>query len=120
MPAYDDQNIFAKILRGEIPNKTVMENDFVLAFEDIAPQKPVHILLIPKGAYTDIADFAAKASTQEIQAYYQALNQIVEDKNLKENGFRAIANTGEHGGQEVPHFHTHILGGAPVGKMINP
>lgn len=119
MSTYDDQNIFAKILRGEIPNDTIMENDHILAFNDIAPQRKVHILLIPKGPYTDIADFSARAPAEAIHAYYQALNEIVEMKNLTEMGFRCIANTGEHGGQEVPHFHTHILGGEPVGKMVS-
>lgn len=117
--AYDDQNIFAKILRGEIPNNTVYEDDHVLAFNDIAPQAPTHILVIPKGAYISIDDFGAKASAEELKAFYSAIDKIVEEKGLKADGFRCIANTGNHGGQEVPHFHIHILGGAPVGPMVS-
>lgn len=115
---YDPDNIFAKILRGEIPNNTVLENDHVLAFRDIAPQAPVHILVIPKGAYTSIDDFTAHASDSEIIAFNRALAKIIDTENLAEHGFRCIANTGMHGGQEVPHFHMHILGGKPLGKML--
>ena len=118
MPEYDENNIFAKILRGEIPNDTVYEDAHVLAFNDINPQAPVHILIIPKGAYTDIADFSAHASAEEITAFYRALAQITQDKELIKNGFRSIANTGLNGGQEVPHFHMHILGGKALGAMI--
>lgn len=117
MPSYDDQNIFAKILRGEIPNDTVYEDDHVLAFKDIAPVAPVHILVIPKGAYISIDDFGAKASPEEITAFYRAVSAIAAQEGLSENGFRCIANTGDHGGQEVPHFHMHILGGEKIGKM---
>jgi diadenosine tetraphosphate (Ap4A) HIT family hydrolase len=116
---YDDQNIFAKILRGEIPNKTVYEDEYVLAFYDIAPQAPVHILVIPKGAYKDIHDFGVNASAEEIKGYYAAVAKIAEQEDLKENGFRSIANTGLNGGQEVPHFHTHLLGGKRIGPMVS-
>lgn len=118
MSTYDDSNIFAKILRGEIPCGKVMENDHVLAFNDISPQAPVHILVIPKGAYTDIADFGARASAEEIAAFWQAVSQIARDQGLPEDGFRTIANTGVNGGQEVPHFHAHILGGRKLGRMV--
>ena len=117
MSAYDDQNIFAKILRGEIPCDKVYEDDHVLAFNDISPLAPVHILVIPKGAYVAINDFGANASAEEIAAFYRAIDVIVKEKNLSESGFRCIANTGDHGGQEVPHFHMHILGGEPIGKL---
>ena len=117
MPAYDDQNIFAKILRGEIPCDKVYEDEHVLAFNDIAPLAPVHILVIPKGAYIAIDDFGGQASAEEITAFYRAIDMIVKEQNLSESGFRCIANTGEHGGQEVPHFHMHILGGELIGKL---
>ncbi len=116
--AYDDQNIFARILRGEIPCNKVYEDDHVLAFRDIAPKAPVHVLIIPKGAYIDIVDFGARASAQEVTAFYAALSKIAAQEGLTENGFRSIANTGDHGGQEVPHFHVHLLGGEKLGAMI--
>lgn len=115
---YDPNNIFAKILRGEIPCDKVFENDHVLAFRDIAPQKPVHILVIPKGSYVDLTDFSAHASSEEITAFHRAVAQIIDDESLG-NGFRAIANSGDHGGQEVPHYHLHLLGGEPVGPMVS-
>ena len=119
MPIYDNQNIFAKILRGEIPNNTVYEDDYVLAFRDIAPQAPVHILVIPKGAYVSIDDFGANGSPDEVSAFYKAIATITAQEGLTDAGFRCIANTGDHGGQEVPHFHMHILGGEPVGPMVS-
>src|SRR5262249_39579938 len=106
---YDSQNIFAKILRGEIPCKKVYEDNHVLAFHDIAPKAPVHILVIPKGEYVSIVDFGEKAPAAEIAAFYAALSKIAREYNLHETGFRAISNTGAHGGQEVPHFHVHLL-----------
>lgn len=115
---YDDQNIFARILRGEIPCDKVYEDDHVLAFRDIAPKAPVHVLVIPKGAYTDIVDFGARGSAQEVAAFYAAVSKIAKAEGLTENGFRTIANTGDHGGQEVPHFHVHLLGGEKLGVMI--
>jgi len=115
---YDDQNIFAKILRGEIPCDKVFEDEYVLAFRDIAPQAPVHILVIPKSAYIDIADFGARGSAEEVSAFYKAVAVIAEQEGLTENGFRSIANTGTHGGQEVPHFHLHLLGGKKLGAML--
>ena len=115
---YDNQNIFAKILRGEIPSTSLYEDEHVLAFPDIAPQAPVHILVIPKGAYVSIDDFGAKASAEEITAFYRAVSKIAADHGLSENGYRVIANTGNHGGQEVPHFHAHILGGEKLPTML--
>ena len=119
MTSYDDNNIFAKILRGEIPNDTVYEDDHVLAFNDINPQAPAHILVIPKGAYVSVADFGARAAPEEIAAFWRAVSKIAEEKDLPADGFRAIANTGLNGGQEVPHFHVHILGGRRLGPMLS-
>jgi len=119
MTNYDESNIFAKIIRGEIPCDKVYEDDHVLAFRDIEPQKQVHVLVIPKGAYVSLEDFSAKGSSEEITAFHRAVAQIVRGENLSRNGFRAIANAGEHGGQEVPHYHLHLLGGEPVGSMVS-
>lgn len=116
--SYDDNNIFAKILRKEIPCKPVYEDEHVLAFPDIAPKARVHILVIPKGKYMSVADFGAQASPAEITAFWRAVSKIAHDHGLSEPGFRAIANTGSHGGQEVPHFHVHIVGGEKLGAMI--
>jgi len=117
--SYDDQNIFAKILRGEIPNKTVYEDEYVLAFHDINPHTQVHALVIPKGAYTDIHDFHANATDAEITGYARGFAKTVEILGLHDNGFRTVANTGHHGGQEVPHYHSHILGGEKIGPMVS-
>jgi len=118
MSGYDDKNIFARILRGEIPNDTVYEDDRVLAFRDIRPQAPVHVLVIPKGRYVSVADFGARAAPEEITAFWRAVSLIAEEQGLPDSGFRVIANTGLHGGQEVPHFHVHILGGKALGPML--
>ncbi len=117
MTDYDDNNIFAKILRGEIPNDTVYEDEYVLAFNDINPLAPVHILVIPKGKYVSMTDFSIKAPAIEIEALYRAIGKIVIDKELDKKGYRVIANTGEHGGQEVPHYHIHIIGGEKIGSL---
>ena len=114
---YDPNNIFAKILRGEIPNNTVYEDDHVLCFDDIHTQMPVHCLIIPKGAYINLTDFSANASADEINAFHRSIAKIVEIKGLS-NGYRAICNTDMDGGQEVPHFHLHILGGEKCPPMI--
>ncbi|SFS00218.1 HIT domain-containing protein [Yoonia litorea] len=114
---YDDQNIFAKILRGEIPNRTVYENDYALAFEDIAPQAPVHVLVIPKGAYVSLDHFALEASADEQVGFMQAIAEVCKIADLKD-GFRGISNTRAHGLQEVPHYHMHILGGRPLGPIL--
>jgi len=115
---YDDQNIFAKILRGEIPNRTVYEDDHVLAFHDIAPQAPTHILVIPKGAYVSWDDFSARASDAEIAAFVRAVGHIAREAGLVEPGYRLLANTGLDAHQEVPHLHVHILAGKPLGPLL--
>ena len=117
--AYDDNNIFAKILRGDIPAKKIYEDDYAIAFPDIAPKAPVHVLVIPKGKYVSIDDFGARGSADEITGFYRAVAKIAKDLGLPESGFRSIANTGLNGGQEVPHFHIHLIGGKKLGAMIS-
>ncbi len=120
--SYDDTNIFARILRGEIPNKTVLETDHTLAFHDIAPAAPVHVLVIPKGAYVSFDHFAAQASEAEIVDFHRVAASVCTMMGVSLDagaGFRAITNAGEHGVQEVPHYHLHILGGRPMGRMIS-
>lgn len=114
---YDDQNIFAKILRGEIPNSTVFENDHALAFNDINPQAAVHVLVIPKGPYVSLDHFAAEASAEEQAGFMAAVAEVCRITNV-EQGFRSIANTRTHGVQDVPHFHMHIIGGEQLGRML--
>ena len=116
---YDDQNVFAKILRGEIPNKTVFEDEWALAFHDIAPQAPIHILVIPKGEWVSWDDFSARASSEEISGFVRAVGQVAREFGLVEPGYRLLANLGGHGGQEVPHLHVHLFGGKPLGRMIS-
>jgi diadenosine tetraphosphate (Ap4A) HIT family hydrolase len=118
LPPYDIQNIFARILRGEIPSKKIFENEFALAFHDINPQAPLHVLVIPKGAYCSFADFSASASEAEIVGFFRAVGLIAKDLGLEEPGYRLLANMGEHSGQEVPHFHVHLFGGRPLGRML--
>ncbi len=118
--SYDPNNIFAKILRGEIPCDKVHENDHALAFRDIDPQTPVHVLAIPKGAYLDLTDFAANASAGEIAGFVRALGETAQMLGITGDGYRALTNIGEHGLQEVPHFHVHLFGGQPLGRMIKP
>ncbi|MFM2390014.1 MAG: hypothetical protein RLZZ437_1569 [Pseudomonadota bacterium] len=115
--SYDPQNIFARILRGEIPNKTVMETPHTLAFHDIAPQAPVHVLVIPKGAYVTFDHFAAEASEGEIADFHRTCAKITAMMDLAA-GYRVISNAGGDGGQEVPHYHLHILGGRALGPML--
>ena len=115
---YDDANIFARILRGELPSKKVYEDEWTLAFDDIAPQAPVHILVIPKGSYVSWDDFSAQASDAEIAGFARAIGQITRDSGLVEPGYRVLYNVGLHGGQEIPHLHAHIFGGRPLGRMI--
>ena len=119
---YDDQNIFAKILRGEIPNRTVLETEHTLAFEDIHPQAPVHVLVIPKGAYVTYDDFAARASEAEIVDFHRVLARLCADLGVgaEAKGYRLITNAFGDGGQEVPHLHVHLLGGRPLGRMLQP
>ncbi|WOE74436.1 histidine triad nucleotide-binding protein [Alterisphingorhabdus coralli] len=115
---YDDDNIFAKILRGEIPNKTVYEDDFALAFHDINPQAPTHVLVIPKGRYVSWDDFSAKAEAEEIAGFVRAVGHVARTMGLVEPGYRLLANIGGHGHQEVPHLHVHLFGGRPLGPML--
>ena len=116
--AYDDGNVFARILRGEIPCKKLFENEHALAFHDIAPQAPVHVLVIPKGSYVTADDFAANASEAELAGFMRAVAAVVAEMGLAESGYRLIANNGGHGHQEVPHLHFHVLGGRPLGRML--
>ena len=117
---YDKDNIFAKILREEIPCKKVYENKYVLSFHDINPQKKMHVLVIPKGEYINLEDFIDKASDKEILEFNKAIIRIVKMLKIsnQENGYRVLSNTGKDGGQEVPHLHYHIFGGEQIGKMV--
>ncbi|SFB08457.1 histidine triad (HIT) family protein [Poseidonocella pacifica] len=116
--AYDDENIFAKILRGEIPNKTVLETEHCLAFEDIAPKAPVHVLVIPKGPYVCYDHFADEASDEEIVDFVRTIGEISRMTGVVEDGFRVISNAKHNGAQEVPHLHVHVLGGKHMGPMV--
>ena len=115
--AYDPSNIFAKILRGEIPCKTVYEDAHVMAFHDINPQTPVHVLVLPKGAYVSSDDFGANASDAEIAAFMRAVSKIARDLGVADTGYRILANHGTE--QDVPHFHMHIFGGRKLGRLIS-
>jgi len=115
---YDPDNIFAKILRGEIPCRKVYEDEWALAFHDIAPQAPVHIQVIPKGAYVSWDDFSARASAEEIAGLVRAVGHVARENGLVVPGYRLLANVGRHGGQEIAHLHVHLFGGAPLGPMI--
>jgi histidine triad (HIT) family protein len=115
---YDDSNIFARILRGEIPAKTVYEDEHVLAFHDINPLAPTHILVIPKGPYVSWDDFSERASDEEIGAFVRAVGSIARDEGLVSDGYRLLANVGPNSGQEVPHLHVHIFGGRTLGPML--
>ncbi len=115
---YDPNNVFARILRGEIPCRKAYENEHVLAFHDINPQAPVHILVIPKDAYVSFDDFSARASEAEIVAFVRAAGEVARAHGVVESGYRILANHGRNAHQEVPHFHIHIFGGRPLGRMI--
>jgi histidine triad (HIT) family protein len=118
---YDDQNIFAKILRGEIPNRTVIETEHSLAFHDIRPQAPVHVLVIPKGRYVNFDHFGAEATDAELADFSRTVARLCADLGVAPDGgggYRLIANSGDHGVQEVPHMHVHILGGRVLGRML--
>jgi histidine triad (HIT) family protein len=116
--AYDDQNVFAKILRGEIPCKKVHEDEWSLAFHDIQPKAPTHILVIPKGPYVSMDDFSAKASDAELAGFVRAVGKVARDAGAAEPGYRILANHGRDAHQEVPHFHVHIFAGRDLGGMI--
>lgn len=115
---YDPNNVFAKILRGEIPNRTVYEDEWVLAFHDINPQAPLHVLVIPKGAYVSWDDFSARATQEEIAGFVRAVGHVAREAGLVEPGYRLLANTGGHAHQEIAHLHVHIFAGRPLGPML--
>ena len=119
---YDDNNIFAKILREEIPCKKIYEDEYVLAFHDVNPQKKVHALVIPKGEYVNLDDFSSKASEKEIASLIKGIGIVAQKLGVSETvqggGYRSLVNVGENGGQEVPHLHFHIFGGEKIGKMV--
>ena len=118
---YDDNNVFAKILRGEIPCEKIYEDEYVLSFYDINPQKKIHALVIPKGKYIDLDDFASKASEKEILGLIKGINKVAKKLQISSDtgkGYRALVNISENGGQEVPHLHFHLFGGEKVGKMV--
>ena len=116
---YDDGNVFAKILRGELPCKKVHEDEHSLAFHDINPLAPVHILVIPKGAYVSWDDFAERASEAEIAGFVRAVGKVARDARMVVQGYRLLSNVGKRSGQEVPHLHVHIFGGQPLGPMLS-
>ena len=119
--AYDENNIFAKILKGEIPCNKIYEDEYVLSFHDINPQKKIHALVIPKGKYVDLDDFSENASNDEIVGLVKGIHIVAKKLGMSVNtgkGYRALANISEHGGQEVPHLHFHLFGGERVGKMV--
>jgi len=117
--AYDSSNIFARILRGELPCKKVAEDEHTLAFEDINPQAPVHILVIPKGSYVDWTDFANNAPAVEQAAFIHMIGHVASIAGINETGYRVISNSGANGHQEVPHLHMHVLGGTAMGPMVS-
>jgi len=119
---YNENNIFAKILRGEVPCKKIYEDNYVLSFEDVNPQKKIHVLVIPKGKYIDLDDFNENASDDEIKGMYQGISIVAKKLNISSlngKGYRVISNVSENGGQEVPHLHFHLIGGEKVGKMLS-
>ncbi len=120
--AYNDQNIFAKILRGEIPCNKIYEDNYVLSFHDINPQKKIHALVIPKGKYVDLDDFSLNASSEEMAGLLKGINMVAKKLGISTEvgkGYRALANISDHGGQEVPHLHFHLLAGKPLGPLLS-
>jgi len=117
---YDPDNLFARILRGEIPSRRVYEDGWAVAFHDIAPQAPTHILVIPRGPYVSWDDFSERASGEEIAGFVRAVGKVARDMGLVRPGYRLLANTGPHAGQEVPHLHVHLFAGEPLGPMLTP
>ncbi|MGI4953688.1 MAG: histidine triad nucleotide-binding protein [Janthinobacterium lividum] len=115
---YDDSNIFARILRDEIPSKRIYEDEYAIAFHDIAPQTPVHVLVIPRGRYVSLADFVAGAPDAEIAGFFRAVGRVAKQLGLEAPGYRMLSNMGQHAGQEVPHLHVHLFGGQPMGRMV--
>ncbi len=118
LPPYDETNIFARILRGEIPCKKVYEDQWALAFHDINPQAPTHVLVIPKGPTSRSPTSARTRATDEIAGFMRAVGKVAKDLGLEAQGYRLLANMGEHSGQEVPHFHVHLFAGRPLGRML--
>jgi histidine triad (HIT) family protein len=118
LPPYDDSNIFGKIMRGEIPCRKVYEDAWALAFHDINPQAPVHVLVLPRGKYCSFADFSANASEEEIAGFIRAVGKVAKDLGLEAPGYRLLFNMGADSGQEVPHLHVHLFGGRPLGRML--
>ncbi|OFX07815.1 MAG: histidine triad nucleotide-binding protein [Alphaproteobacteria bacterium RIFOXYD12_FULL_60_8] len=116
--SYDHNNIFAKILRGEIPCKKVYEDEFALAFHDIHPQRKIHVLVIPKSEYATFTEFAAQANEAQISGYIRAIKKVADTLGVTEDGYRILSNVGGHGGQEVPHLHVHLFAGENVGPMV--
>lgn len=117
MNPYDKNNVFSRLLKGEIPGSIVYEDEGVLAFHDVRPHAPVHVLIIPKGEFISFSDFMLRASPERISDFMKAVQQVAHLLNVEETGYRLIVNQGSHGGQEVPHFHVHLLGGAPLGPL---
>lgn len=117
--SYNESNIFAKILRSEIPCNKIMENEFAFAFADINPQAPIHILVIPKKSYINFYEFTKHATIDEVNLFWKLVNDIIDHFKCENNGFRLITNSGSDGNQDVPHFHVHVLGGQNLGRMIN-
>ena len=115
---YDTDNIFARILRGEIPSTRIYEDEYALAFNDIAPQAPVHVLVVPKTQHVSLADFASTAPPETVAGFFAAVARVARQLGLEEPGYRILANMGRHAHQEVPHFHVHIFGGRPLGAML--
>ena len=115
---YDSSNIFARLLRGEIPSKRVYEDEWAVAFHDIAPQAQLHVLVIPREPYVSLSDFVATAPEAEIAGFFRAVGTIARELGLEDAGFRILANMGRDAGQEVPHFHVHLFGGGPLGPML--
>ena len=118
---YDENNIFAKILRGEIPCKKIYEDEFILSFYDINPQKKIHALVIPKGKYINLDDFSLKASSEEMVGLFKGISIVAKKLGISADigkGYRALTNISDHGGQEVPHLHFHLFGGEKIGKMV--
>ena len=120
--SYDENNIFAKILRGVVPCEKIYEDEYILSFYDVNPQRKIHALVIPKGKYINLDDFNSKASEKEIVAYFKGISKVAKKLGISVDvgkGYRVISNLSEHGGQEVPHLHFHLLGGEKVGRMLN-
>ena len=115
---YDDGNVFARILRGEIPAKLIYDDDYAVAFPDITPRARIHVLVIPRGRYMSLSDFAATASDAQIAGFWRAVGVVAHQLGLQESGYRMLANMGHDAGQEVPHFHVHLFGGEPLGAML--